>query len=38
MNYFTEQERDAMLNEMQEFDRNMIHEKYSKIVEGCEKK
>jgi len=38
MNYFTEQERDAMLNEMSEFDGNMIHEKYGKIVERYEKK
>ena len=38
MNYFTGQERDAMLNEMWEFDRNMIHEKYSKVVEKNEKK
>ncbi|MCF7870447.1 MAG: hemerythrin domain-containing protein [Candidatus Omnitrophica bacterium] len=38
MDYFAEQERDAMLNEMWEFDKNMIHEKYSKVVEGYEKK
>ena len=38
MDYFTEQERDAMLNEMWEFDRNMIHEKYTKVVKGYEKR
>jgi hemerythrin-like domain-containing protein len=38
MDYFTDAERDAMLNEMHEFDRNMIHEKYTKVVEAYEKK
>jgi len=38
MGYFTGPEKDAMLNEMQEFDRNMIHEKYNKVVEKYEKK
>ena len=38
MDYFTDAEKDAMLNEMHEFDRNMIHEKYSKVVEQHEKK
>jgi len=37
MNYFTELERNAMLDEMREFDRNMIHEKYMKVVENHEK-
>lgn len=37
MDYFTEQERDAMLNEMWEFDRNIIHEKYTNIVEEYER-
>jgi len=37
MDYFTEQERDAMLNEMWEFDRDMIHEKYTKVVENHER-
>lgn len=37
MDYFTKQEQDNMLREMQEFDRNMIHEIYTKVVEGCEK-
>ena len=36
MDYFTDQEKDKMLNEMWEFDRNMIHEKYIKIVENLE--
>jgi len=38
MDYFTAEERDAMLNEMGEFDRNMIHEKYTKVVEDHEKR
>ena len=38
MDYFTDAEKDAMLNEMHEFDRNMIHERYSKVVEKYEKK
>ena len=38
MNYFTDAEKDAMLNEMSEFDRSMIHEKYTKVVEGYEKR
>lgn len=37
MDYFTEEERNIMLNEMWEFDKNMIHEKYAKIVENHEK-
>ncbi|MBN1353166.1 MAG: hemerythrin domain-containing protein [Candidatus Omnitrophica bacterium] len=37
MSYFTDAEKDTMLNEMREFDRNMIHEKYGKIVETYEK-
>jgi len=32
MDYFTQEEKDAMLNEIWEFDRNMIHEKYTKVV------
>lgn len=32
MEYFTEQEKKLMLQEFWEFDRNMIHEKYQKIV------
>ncbi|MBN2121263.1 MAG: hemerythrin domain-containing protein [Candidatus Omnitrophica bacterium] len=38
MDYFTDVEKDTMLNEMHEFDRNMIHEKYTGIVEAYEKK
>ena len=38
MNYFNDAEKDAMLNEMREFDQKMIHEKYAKIVEGYEKR
>jgi hemerythrin-like domain-containing protein len=36
MNYFTRDEMDQMLNEMWEFDRRMIHEKYTKLVEKFE--
>jgi hemerythrin-like domain-containing protein len=32
MNYFTKAEQDAMLDEMNEFDRNFIHLKYREIV------
>ena len=32
MDYFTGPERDVMLNEMWEFDKNMIHDKYTKVV------
>jgi len=38
MDYFTEKERDNMLKEMWEFDKNLIHEKYTKIAEGYERK
>ncbi|MCG2711435.1 MAG: hemerythrin domain-containing protein [Candidatus Omnitrophica bacterium] len=38
MEYFTDAEKEAMLNEMYEFDRNMIHEKYTGVVEAYEKK
>lgn len=34
MDYLTEEEKDKMLTEMWEFDRNMIHEKYAKIVQN----
>jgi len=37
MEYFTEEERDKMLEEMLGFDRNIIHEKYTGIVERYEK-
>jgi hemerythrin-like domain-containing protein len=33
MDYFTEQEQNAMLEEFYEFDRTMIHEKYQRLVE-----
>ncbi|MGD0276770.1 MAG: hemerythrin domain-containing protein [Syntrophales bacterium] len=33
LDYFTKDEQDRMLNEFREFDRNMIHEKYKKVVE-----
>lgn len=36
MEYFTEEEKDAMLKEEWEFDRNFIHEKYGKIVVNAE--
>ena len=34
--YFSEKEDQAMLNEFWEFDRKMIHEKYSLVVEALE--
>lgn len=33
MDYFTQAEQDQMLAEFHEFDRNMIHEKYQKVVD-----
>ena len=33
LNYFTEEEQQIMLNQFLEFDRQMIHEKYTKVVE-----
>lgn len=36
MNYFNREEMDAMLDEMREFDRKMIHEKYTRLVEKFE--
>jgi hemerythrin-like domain-containing protein len=33
MAYFTAAEQDQMLSEFYEFDRNMIHEKYQKVVD-----
>ena len=38
MNYFTPEEKDAMLQEFWAFDKNLVHEKYRNIVEGYEKK
>jgi len=37
MDYFSKEEQSAMLNEFFVFDRNIIHEKYKKIVEEKEK-
>jgi hemerythrin-like domain-containing protein len=37
MGYLDRAEKDAMLSEMREFDRKMIHEKYAGLVEGLEK-
>ena len=37
MQYFTDEEKDAMLKEEWEFDRNFVHEKYGKIVVNAEK-
>lgn len=36
MAYLSEEEQDAMLDEMWEFDRGMIHEKYESLVERLE--
>ena len=36
MDYFSEAEQQAMLDEFWEFDRKMIHEKYKKLVEQQE--
>jgi len=36
MKYFDDAERESMLAEMWEFDRGMIHEKYTAVVEGFE--
>ena len=33
MEYFTQGEQDTMLYEFYEFGRNMIHEKYRKVVD-----
>jgi len=37
MSYFSETEQSAMLEEFWEFDRKLIHEKYTRIVEEREK-
>ena len=34
MNYLNDAEKDAMFNEMCEFDRKIIHKKYTKVVEA----
>jgi hemerythrin-like domain-containing protein len=33
MDYFTKEEKDALLAEENEFDRNLIHERYKTVVE-----
>jgi hypothetical protein len=33
MEYFTKEEQDEMLGEFWEFDRKMIHEKYTKVLD-----
>jgi hemerythrin-like domain-containing protein len=37
MEYFNKEEKDAMLSEFWEFDKNMIHEKYRRIVDTFER-
>jgi hemerythrin-like domain-containing protein len=37
MDYFSEEQQQAMLAEFWEFDRKMIHEKYRKVIEQAEK-
>jgi hemerythrin-like domain-containing protein len=37
MGYFTDDEKAAMREAMQEFDRNLIQEKYAKVVESLER-
>jgi hemerythrin-like domain-containing protein len=38
MKYFTQKEKDDMLQEFWAFDKNLVHEKYRKMVEGYQKK
>ena len=38
MNYFSKKELEMMMNEFNEWDRSMIHEKYRSLVELLEKK
>lgn len=38
MDYFTSKERDTMLQEFFDFDKNIIHEHYSDLIEKQEKK
>jgi hemerythrin-like domain-containing protein len=38
MQYLTKDEQAKMLDEMEEFDRKIIHEKYRKIVEELEER
>ena len=37
MSYFTDEEKDEMLESFNEFDRNLIHEKYKSLVADYEK-
>jgi len=37
MGYFTTEEKDAMLNEEMDFDRNFVHTRYKTVVEGAER-
>ncbi len=37
MDYFTDKEKDKMLDEFREFDRNLIHEKYKGLIIDYEK-
>lgn len=38
MRYLSKEESDAMLQQFNDFDRKMIHEKYRAVVEGAEKR
>jgi hemerythrin-like domain-containing protein len=38
LKYFNRQEQDAMLEEMREFDRRMIHEKYTALIQQLERR
>lgn len=38
MEYFSQAEKEAMLKQMWEFDRKLIHEKYGSIIEQIEKR
>jgi hemerythrin-like domain-containing protein len=37
MGYFTKEEKDAMLDEEMDFDRNFVHSKYKNVVEASER-
>ena len=37
MGYFTQDEREAMLNEEMDFDRNFVHARYKTVVESAER-
>ncbi len=38
MGYFTKEEKDAMLNEEMDFDRNFVHARYKSVVESAERR